>query len=232
MMENSTVIAFIPARGGSKSIPRKNLAILGKKPLLQWTIEVAQQSNYIDAIYVSTDDEEIKNVSENLGVAVHWRSTKNSTDDALVANAVKEFLQQLKELPEYLVLLEPTAPFRTTQDIDACISKIKAERLDSVATYTEAALNPHRAWKLEGDTMVPFVNNANPWLPRQKLPKAYQLNGAVYVVCVRSFLESNDDKFVLEKSGAHYMPAERSLDIDHPIDLLIANALLEGENIK
>lgn len=232
MIEKSTVIAFIPARGGSKSIPQKNLAILGNKPLLQWTIEVAKQSNYIDAIYVSTDDEEIKNVSKNLGAVVHCRSTKNSTDDALVANAVKEFLQQLKVLPEYLVLLEPTAPFRTAKDIDACISKIKEDCLDSVATFTEATLNPHRAWKLEEGIMVPFVKNANPWLPRQKLPKAYQLNGAVYVVSVRSFLESNDDKFVLEKSGAHYMPVERSLDIDHPTDLLMANALLEEENIK
>lgn len=227
MREKLTVLAVIPARGGSKSIPRKNLAFLGKKPLIQWSIERAKQSTYIDTVMVSTDDIEIAQISEQFNVKVHKRSKENSTDSALVGEAIKELLLSLKELPTYLVLLEPTAPFRRVSDIEGCIKEMKDRDLDSIATYSPAALNPHRAWKINDGNPMPFISEADPWLPRQKLPEAYQLNGAVYVIKVSEFLNQGGKSFVFGKTGAHIMPVEYSIDIDNKIDLVIANALLD-----
>lgn len=231
MIYNKRIVALIPARGGSKSIPMKNIALLAGKPLIGWTIETALNTEEIDKVVVSTDSSEIATVAKSFGVEVKIRPDYLSKDDSLVIDTIFHVLKELKdegETVDYLVLLEPTAPFRSTEDIQKCIHLLDREGYDSVATYTEASLNPHRAWKIATDKPEVFIDDAVPWLPRQNLPKAYQLNGAVYAAKV-SELKKDILGLVFGNSGAVVMPKERSIDIDHKIDLLVAEALINGE---
>jgi N-acylneuraminate cytidylyltransferase len=228
MLNGKRVIAVIPARGGSKSVPGKNIRLLGGKPLLAWSIEVARQVREIDRIIVSTDDPQIASVGKAHGAEVYTRPAHLATDEALVIDALKDLLQTLQaegETPEWVVLLEPTCPLRTADDVRDCLKLIARGDYDSVATFKDAELNPHRAWKLIDGVPEVFIPGAIPWLPRQKLPKAYQLNGAVYVF--RANLLAKEAKSLLVgKLGAVLMPRERSQDIDESIDFTIVETLM------
>ena len=230
MYNGKKIIALIPARGGSKSIPKKNIANLGGKPLIAWSIEVAKSLNIIDEILVSTDSDEIAEVALQFGSRVHMRPSELASDKALVIDTIKFVVSFLKNESvinenDYLMLLEPTCPFRSKLDLLNCIELIDGKNLDTVATYKEAELNPYRAWKIEDGNAETFIENVNPWLPRQELPQAFQLNGAVYIMKIGS-LKDSQHQVVFGKSGAIIMPKERSIDIDNPIDLVVAEALI------
>lgn len=228
MINNKKVVALIPARGGSKSIPQKNIANLGGKPLIAWTIETAMAAPEIDRVIVSTDCKDISKISQEFGAEIHFRPSRLSQDHSLVIDTINHVLDELeneKYDADYLVLLEPTAPLRSIKDISDSIKLLDIEDYDSVATYTEAALNPHRAWKIDGSSPEIFIEGAVPWLPRQQLPKAYQLNGAVYVVKIDK-IDKDSKGIVIGKTGAVIMPKERSIDIDDPIDLIITETLI------
>ena len=120
MLNGKRVIAVIPARGGSKSVPGKNIRSLGGKPLLAWSIEVARQVSEIDRIIVSTDDAQIASVGRAYGAEVYARPPHLATDEALVIDALKDLLQTLqaeRDPPEWVILLEPTCPLRTADDV-------------------------------------------------------------------------------------------------------------------
>jgi CMP-N-acetylneuraminic acid synthetase len=229
MLNGKTVIAVIPARGGSKSVPRKNIRPLGGKPLIAWSIDVARQVSEIDRIIVSTDDTEITSVGRSFGAEVYPRPQHLATDEALVIDALKDLLQTLEvenQMPEWVVLLEATCPLRTADDVRECLRLVAQGGYDSVATFKDAELNPHRAWRLIDGVPEVFLAGAIPWLPRQKLPKAYQLNGAVYVFRA-SMLAQEAESLLLGKLGAVLMPRNRSQDIDDSVDFTIAEALLK-----
>jgi N-acylneuraminate cytidylyltransferase len=230
MLNGQRVIAVIPARGGSKTVVGKNIKLLGGKPLLVWSVDVARQVSEIDRIIVSTDDREIASVARAHGAEVYERPAHLATDEALVIDALKDLLERLQaegEKPEWMILLEPTCPLRSVDDVRDCL-KLAAERdLDSVATFKDADLNPHRAWKLHDGVPEVFIPGAIPWLPRQKLPKAFQLNGAVYLF--RTSLLAHESRSLLAgKLGAVLMPKNRSTDIDDHVDFMIAEALLKN----
>jgi CMP-N,N'-diacetyllegionaminic acid synthase len=230
LLNKQRVIAVIPARGGSKSVPRKNIRPLRGKPLLTWSIEVARQVTEIDRIIVSTDDAEIAAVGRANSAEVYTRPAHLSTDDALVIDALKDLLSQLRsegETAEWLILLEPTCPLRTADDVRECLKLAAVGGYDSVATFKDAELNPHRAWRLVDGAPEVFIPGAIPWLPRQKLPKAYQLNGAVYLFRA-SLLVTEARSLLVGKLGAVLMPRERSQDIDDRLDFMIVEALLEN----
>jgi CMP-N,N'-diacetyllegionaminic acid synthase len=232
MLNGKRVIAVIPARGGSKSIPRKNIRPLRGKPLLAWSIEVASKVSEIDRIIVSTDDDEIASVGRVQGAEVYARPPHLAGDEALVIDALKDLLQTLQaegETPEWVILLEPTCPLRTADDVCDCLKLLAQGGYDSVATFKDAELNPHRAWRLVDGVPEVFIDGAIPWLPRQKLPKAYQLNGAVYVF--RANLLAQEAKSLLVgRLGAVLMPRDRSQDIDDAVDFTIAEAFLNQSN--
>ena len=123
-----------------------------------------------------------------------------------------------------MVLLEPTCPFRSSADVNACIEKVVRGKKDSVASFKDADLNPHRAWTMNGDSPSPFISGANPWLPRQQLPTAYQLNGAVYCFRTDRLPQSGAGLLFGEAAGI-IMPAGRSVDIDTLDDLLFAEVV-------
>jgi CMP-N,N'-diacetyllegionaminic acid synthase len=232
MLKGKRVIAVIPARGGSKSVPEKNIRSLGGKPLLAWSIEVARQVSEIDRIIVSTDDAQIASVGRTYGAEVYARPSHLASDEALVIDALKDLLQTLQaegETPEWVILLEPTCPLRTADDVRDCLKLVAQGGYDSVATFKEAELNPHRAWRLVDGVPEVFIAGAVPWLPRQKLPKAYQLNGAVYVFRA-SLLAQEAKSLLVGKLGAVLMPRDRSQDIDDSVDFVIVEALLKKSN--
>jgi N-acylneuraminate cytidylyltransferase len=222
----------VPARGGSKSVPGKNVKPLLGKPLLAWSIEVARQVSEIDRIIVSTDDLQIASVGESFGAEVYARPDQLATDEALIIDALKDLLRRLElegEKLEWVVLLEPTCPLRTAEDVLCCLQLVAQGNYDSVATFKDADLNPHRAWRLTDGSPEVFIPGAVPWLPRQKLPKAYQLNGAVYVFRA-SLLADEAKSLLVGKLGAVVMPRERSQDIDDQLDFLIVEAILKGSD--
>jgi CMP-N,N'-diacetyllegionaminic acid synthase len=233
MLDGKRVVAVIPARGGSKSIPGKNIKALGGKPLLAWSIEVARAVPEIDRVLLSTDDAEIASVGRSYGAEVYPRPAHLATDEALVIDALKDLLATLAaegDPPEWVVLLEPTCPLRTAADVRDCLALVVEGNYDSVATFKDADLNPHRAWRLNDGVPEVFIPGAVPWLPRQKLPKAYQLNGAVYVF--RAGLLANEAKSLLVgRLGAVLMPRDRSQDIDDSIDFMIAEVLLRKTDV-
>src|SRR5690554_5983000 len=153
-------VAIIPARGGSKSVPGKNIKPLGGKPLIVWSIEVAVAVPQVDRVIVSTDDDSIAAVSRSAGAEVYLRPSELATDTALVLDAVRYLLTTLRAegfTPRYGLLLEPTCPFRSVQDVTRCLDLLQDDALDSAATFVAAKLNPARAWRVEGQRPVPFT---------------------------------------------------------------------------
>jgi CMP-N,N'-diacetyllegionaminic acid synthase len=228
MINGKRVIAVIPARGGSKSIPDKNIKPLGGKPLIVWSIEVAKRTKEIDRIIVSTDSEKISKIAREHGVEVYIRPSNLATDEALVIDALRDLIGTLREegeKAEIMILLEPTCPLRSVEDITKCIHLLVNNGYDSVATFKEAELNPHRAWKITSGKPEVFIPGAIPWLPRQKLPKAYQLTGAVYAF-YSNLLDKERRSLLFGKSGAVIVPKERSLDIDGELDFEIVETLI------
>src|ERR1017187_6093685 len=207
MLDGKRLIAVVPARGGSKSVPGKNIRSLGGKPLLAWSIEVAQQVSEIDRIIVSTDDAQIASVGRAYGAEVYDRPPHLATDDALVIDALKDLLQTLHaegETPDWVILLEPTCPLRTSDDVRDCLKLIAQGEYDSVATFKDAELNPHRAWRLIDGVPEVFIGGAVTLLAVQKMPKAYQWHGPVFVFPANLLAE--EAKFLLVgKLGAVLM---------------------------
>ncbi|MGM1051174.1 MAG: cytidylyltransferase domain-containing protein [Pseudomonadota bacterium] len=231
MMTGYRVIAVIPARGGSKSVPGKNIRLLAGKPLIAWAVNVALEVEVIDRIIVSTDSDEIAEVAWSLGAEVYERPAHLATDTALIIETITDLHRTLKkeqDTADIIVLLEPTCPFRRPEDIRACLQRLQDDGLDSVATFKPAEVNPHRTWRIEGGIPSGFIPDVDPWLPRQKLPDAYQLNGAVYAFFVNR-MPNVGASLLFGHCGAVLMPPERSVDIDDELDFIVAGII--GESI-
>ena len=229
MLDGERTVALVPARGGSKSIPRKNVRGLGDKPLLAWSVEVARETVAIDRTLVTTDDDEIATVAREYGAEVIDRPEELATDEALVVDAVRHAIEYLRgdgEPAPYMAMLEPTCPFRKPKDVQTALERLVAKDLDSVASFTDAALNPHRAWRIEEDHPEPVIEGADPWQPRQALPEAYELNGGVYAFAIDA-LPDEGVAMLFGETGAVTMPPERSVDIDTPLDLELARLIAE-----
>jgi CMP-N,N'-diacetyllegionaminic acid synthase len=228
MIEGQRIVALIPARAGSKSIPGKNLAPVGGRSLLARAIEQARGCPEIDRIIVSTDGVAIAEAAKAAGAEVMERPAHLSGDASPVIETIREAQRQLREQGEtatYMCLLEPTTPLRTSADIQVCLRLLHDNNLDSVATFRAADLNPNRAWRLDGGRPDPFMADGNPWLPRQKLPPAYQLSGAVYAWRIDK-LPATGLGLVFGRAGSVVVDRARSIDIDEPVDLIVVEALL------
>jgi CMP-N-acetylneuraminic acid synthetase len=156
-----------------------------------------------------------------------------ASDHALVIDALKDLVRTLaaeKEGASVLVLLEPTCPFRSVEDVQGCLELLATGRFDSAATFTDAELNPHRAWKIRDQVPEVFIPGAIPWLPRQELPAAFQLNGAVYAVQIAGLMTSSQS-VLFGRVGAVKMPRSRSVDINDAIDFFVAEQMeKQGKN--
>ena len=230
-MKKETIVAVIPARGGSKGIPQKNLRTILGKPLIAYTIETALQAKTLTRTIVSTDDEQIKEVSQDYGAEVPFlRPSHLATDTAPGISVLQHAIIYLAEHEGYLtdivVCLQPTSPLRSGEDIDAAVNLCLDSGADSVVSLCQAKHHPYWMKKIVDGRVHPLMNeNVNHYTRRQDLPPVYQLNGALYVTRTNVLLEENR---VLGKYTAPYiMPAERSIDIDTTNDLRVAETLLK-----
>jgi len=230
------ILGIIPARGGSKGISRKNIKKLLGKPLISYTIDSAKKSELLKSIIVSTDDEEISAIAQEYGVEVPFLRPKELAGDKssmvpVVQHAVRFMEGKDRVVYDYIVLLQPTSPLKTSEDIDATISKLIDTRSDNVYSVTELTENtyhPLRIKKIDGDKVTPFWENETEGVQRQGLPKVYRRNGAIFAF-TRDLIMNKDSIFGNEDSDTrgYIMPKERSVDIDSELDLLIAEYSLK-----
>jgi N-acylneuraminate cytidylyltransferase len=225
MINGKKVLGVIPARGGSKGVPRKNIRIVGDKPLIAWTIEEAKKSRYLDRLIVSSEDAEIIRMSEQWGCEAPFeRPAALATDNI---SGVDPVLHSLQELPgyDYVVLLQPTSPLRSVEDIDGCIDKCISTNAKSCVSVTEPENNPYWMYLLGAEgKMKPLIETEDLVLRRQDLPKVYALNGAVYVAENEWLMRERS--FLAGEPLGYEMPQERSLDIDTELDLKVFEALV------
>jgi len=219
MFKDHRFLAVVPARGGSKGVPRKNIRIMAGKPLIEWTIEQAAQSRYIDRVIVSSEDEEICQVAKHSGAEVPFvRPMELATDTASGVDVLCHAVENAGADYDYVVLLQPTSPLRESTDIDAAIELCVRRAVASVVSVSEATKSPYWMYQMtEGGTLSPVVENAA--TNRQQLPRTYALNGAVYVLKVSQLLARR--KIIDAQTLGYVMPNERSYDIDSETDFLV-----------
>jgi N-acylneuraminate cytidylyltransferase len=223
MIGGKRLLGLVPARGGSTGIPRKNIRLLGGKPLVAWSIDAARRSRYLDRVVVSTDDEEIAACARNCGAETPFiRPTGLATDAAQGVDVVLHALDQLLDM-DAVVLLQPTSPFRSVDDIDRAVEQWNMNGT-TVVSVTESPVSPYLAYRIADGGLVPVLKEHAGEGNRQQLPKTYTLNGAVYVAG-RSALIA-DRAFITTTTRAYIMPAERSVDIDRESDWQYAEFLL------
>ena len=218
-------LAIIPARGGSKGIPRKNIIPIAGKPLITYNIEQARRSRYIHRVVVSTDDDEIAGVARRYGAEVVRRPVEISGDSASSESALLHVLQVLRQegdyQPDLLVFLQCTSPLTLAEDMDGTIQALLNQRAD-----TALAVIPFHyfLWRQEADDALGINHDKRVRPLRQERPPQYLETGAVYVMKVPGFLQARHRFF--GKTALYVMPAERRLEIDEPGDLQVAEMRL------
>lgn len=226
MIDNKKVLAIIPARGGSKGVPRKNLRNLAGKPLIAWTIEEAKKSKYIDRLILSSEDAEIIKVAKEYGCEVPFVRPSELAQDETAG--IDPLLHALEELAgyDYIVSLQPTSPLRITEDIDACIEKMMETNSPACVSVTEPANSPYWMYYVsDQEKMVPLIEQDSLTVRRQDLPAVYALNGAVYVAEV-DWLKRNKS-FLTKETSAFIMPIYRSYDIDTERDFRVCEFMVK-----
>jgi CMP-N,N'-diacetyllegionaminic acid synthase len=226
MIEGKTVLAIIPARGGSKGVPRKNIRFIAGKPLIAWTIKESKKSKYLDRIILSSDDEEIIAVARQWNCDVPFaRPPELSQDHITGIDPILHAIETIQDNYDYVVVLQPTSPLRLVEDIDGCIEKCVSQNASACVTVTEVEKSPYWMYFLDDEEKLnPVLEQGDHELLRQLLKKAYALNGAVYVAKTDWFTKHN--KFISEATIAYLMPKSRSIDIDTELDLRICEILL------
>jgi CMP-N-acetylneuraminic acid synthetase len=225
-------IALITARGGSKGLPRKNILPLNGVPLIAWTIKAALESDCIDNVYVSTEDDEIKSVSLALGAQVISRPVElaqdNSGSEPVIAHAL-EFLKVKGVVTTAVFLLQPTSPTRTSQHINEAYDLYVKKSANCVISVFEPEHSPAKAYKLNDDGSIEgLLCIGAPYSRRQDLPRSFQPNGAIYIF--------STDVFMLykliprTKVYPYIMNKNASIDIDTLDDLIEAESYLKRMN--
>jgi len=222
---NKTFLAIIPARGGSKRLPRKNILDLCGKPLISWSIEAALKSKYISKVVVSSDDEEILNISSNFGADIIKRPYELANDTATTFDAIKHTIENVEKY-DYIVLLQPTSPLRNAKHIDEAIELLEIKNADAVVSVCEMDHSPLWSNTLPEDgNMRSFLREEILNKRSQDLEKYYRLNGAVYI-CKTDKLLENKSFFLKDNIFAYIMDRKSSIDIDEEVDFEIAKVLI------
>ena len=232
MYKGYTIYAVIPARGGSKGIPKKNIRLLNGKPLLAWSIDCARECGFFDTVFVSTDSDEIAQVALAYNAVVLRRPPELATDTArgndVFFDAVERIEQKYDKHPSFFLYLQPTSPLRAPEDIRNALDTAIDNEADVVISVCECEHHPLLCNTLPADlSMAGFLKPKIAGKNRQELPRYYRINGAIYILRRRESYENKSLFF--GKIYASVMPQERSIDIDAPIDLKIAEFLMTNK---
>lgn len=225
------VLGVVPARGGSKGVPGKNIRLLCGKPLLQYTAEVALAARLLSRVVLSTENEEIAAVGVKCGLEVPFMRPTELAEDAtpmlpVIQHAV-HWLEMRGDRFDAVCLLQPTNPMRRPEDIDACISLMNRTKADAVVTMMEVPPehNPHWVYFQNGSGLLRLsTGEAAPIPRRQELPAAFHREGSVYVTRRDVLMESNS--LYGERLAGYPIDSKRSVNIDGPEDWVRAEALL------
>ncbi len=228
-MTDKKILAIIPARGGSKGLPRKNIIDLAGKPLIAWSIEAALESKYITTTVVSSEDKEILSVATQWGAEVIKRPDELAQDttasEPVVTHALNEAMKQYDEEYDYLVLLQPTSPLRSAKHIDTALEKLfnsNADALISVCQYDKKVLKTFL--QNEDGYLQGISNNSYPFMRRQDLPDVFMPNGAIYIIDVKIF--QKHEKLFTSKTVAFTMDDKSSVDVDTLEDLQMIKKII------
>ena len=228
MYSQKKILALIPARGGSKGLPKKNIKPFAGKPLIGWTIEAGKYSKYIDSVIVSTEDNCIATIASQYDAEIPFiRPSELSTDDAKSIDVILHalnWLNQNNEVFEILILLQPTSPLRTSMDIDCAIEFFFEKNAKALISVSEVEHSPLWCNSLPEDlNMSSFLKDEVLNRNRQELPLYYRINGAIYMANT-DYLQ-REKSFFGTQTYAYIMPKEKSIDIDCEIDFKIAEFL-------
>ena len=231
-MTSHSILAIIPARAGSKRLPKKNILKLAKKPLLAWTIEAASKVRQIDEIVVSTDDKKIAEISKNFGAKIPYLRPKAlATDEAktvdVVLDVVNYYNEKLNRKFDVVIVLQPTSPLRKAKDIKNALNFFLKKKANAVISVCETDHSPKWANKLPKNlSMNSFLKSEVINTRSQDLEKYYRLNGAIYIIKTERLLV-DENLFPKKKSFAFIMPTLRSIDIDTEIDFNLAEIIIK-----
>ncbi|ATD54384.1 acylneuraminate cytidylyltransferase family protein [Clostridium chauvoei] len=229
MYREKKFLAIIPARSGSKGIKDKNIIDLNGKPLIAHTIENAKKSNIFTDIIVSTDSDVYADISRSFGAWVPFLREENlSKDTSSTEEVLLDVIKRLREMGkeyDYFVLLQPTSPLRTNKDIIKAANLIIDEELNSVVSVCEMDHSPLLSNTLPSDLSLKDFINKNNLKRRQELGTFYRINGAIYICRVKNYEITKS--FYEDKSKAYIMDRASSIDIDEPVDLIVAKALMK-----
>lgn len=229
MTKNDGILVVIPARGGSKGIPRKNIKNLAGRPLIAYSVDMARRIAQDTHIIVSTDDEEIRSVVTEMGLPVDYIRPEALGGDNVgsreVILDVMDWAQERGLRFDKILLLQPTSPFRALEDVEGALDLFN-DRCDMVVSVTEAACNPYYdCFETAPDGSLHVSKGDGMITRRQDAPKAWQYNGAVYVINPDSLRRMPMGSFPVRIP--YVMPRSRSLDLDTPFDWLVAEKMME-----
>jgi CMP-N-acetylneuraminic acid synthetase len=223
-----SILGIIPARGGSKGVKRKNIRVVAGQPLLAYSIKAAKQSKYLSRIVVSTEDHEIAKIAKSLGCEVISRPPELAGDHTPMLPVISHGLAEAEKLEknrfDCVVIMQPTTPLRTGDDIDQSLEILIQSNCDTViSVYQVSDHHPSRMYTINNGKLVPYASEPRGRL-RQELPPVYHRNGVIYTLWRQTIEEQNT---LIGKNLCPYiMPIERSVNIDDEIDLMLADLLI------
>jgi len=225
VINGETVLAIVPARGGSKRLPRKNVLHLHGKPLIVWTIEAGLKSKYIDKVVVSSEDSEVLEIARNSNAETIERPIALASDDVSSFDVVEHALNSIQTGVDILVLLQPTSPLRTEMHIDQALSLMMNRKANAIVSVSAAEHPPLWSNTLpDDDNMESFLDKRVANARSQDLPKFFRVNGALYI-CRTNYLLDEKSFFLKTNILAYRMSRDTSIDIDQAIDLKLAGLI-------
>ena len=233
MINDKKLLAIIPARSGSKRLPNKNILPLNGKPLIQWSIDAAINSSFIDAVVVSTDSIEIADIAEKGGARVPFiRPAELSSDESTSIDVVLHAINELGSKGEYfnyVMLLQPTSPLRTEKHIDESVQLLLSKGAKAVVSVCRITHPIEWTGEIQDDlSMDAFIKNIEPARRAQDFPDRYSLNGSIYLVSVPEFVKYK--KFAIDQGCfAYKMEPESSVDIDEQLDFEVCEMIMSKE---
>lgn len=225
------ILAIIPARGGSKGVPLKNIKKLNKIPLIEYSIIAAKKSKLINRVIVSTDNKKIAKISRELNAEVPFLRPKKISGDYIpikdVVKHVINFLRNQQYFPDVIVILQPTSPFRTSQDIDIAIKKFLKNKPTSLVEVKNITEHPYKSFKDEKKYLNPLMKNMEEYHSRQLLPKIMYPTGSIYIFW-RKTLEKFNSIYGNKILG--HKQKRRNIDLDTDFDFYLAEMLIKYQN--
>ena len=225
MINGETVLAIVPARGGSKRLPRKNVLPLHGKPLIAWTIEAGLRSNYLDNLIVSSEDSEVLDIARNLSVETIERPITLAQDDTSTFDVVEHTLHSIQACFDILVLLQPTSPLRNETHIDQALDLMMNKKASAIISVSAEEHPPLWSNTLpDDDNMDNFLDRGLARSRSQDLQPFFRINGALYI-CRTKYLLDEKSFFLKNNIFAYRMSRRDSIDIDEELDLKLAELI-------